>query len=32
MSVQKHQPQITFSEVTKLDNEDRGGIGRTGIK
>ena len=30
--IEKHQPQITFSEVTKLDNEDRGGIGSTGIK
>ena len=28
----KKQPTIDFIEVTKLDNEDRGGIGSTGIK
>lgn len=29
--IQKHQPQITFEEVEYLGNEDRGGIGSTGI-
>ena len=27
----KKQPTIDFIEVTKLDNEDRGGIGSTGV-
>ena len=30
--IQKHQPQIMFDQVDKLDNIDRGGIGSTGIK
>lgn len=30
--IQKHQPQIVFEEVDELGNEDRGGIGSTGIK
>ena len=30
--IQKHQPQIVFEEVHELGNEDRGGIGSTGIK
>lgn len=28
--IEKHQPQIIFSEVNALDNKDRGGIGSTG--
>lgn len=28
--IEKHQPQIIFEEVSKLDNKDRGGIGSTG--
>lgn len=28
----KHQPEILFSEVNKLEGPDRGGIGSTGIK
>lgn len=30
--IQKHQPAITFEEVDFLGNEDRGGIGSTGVK
>lgn len=30
--IQKHQPQIIFEEVEKLENENRGGVGSTGIK
>lgn len=30
--IEKHQPQIVFDEVEKLDNKDRGGIGSTGTK
>lgn len=30
--IQKHQPQIVFEEVEKLENENRGGIGSTGHK
>ena len=30
--IQKHQPEIIFEEVDRLDGEDRGGIGSTGIK
>lgn len=30
--IQKHQPQITFEEVETLGNENRGGIGSTGIQ
>lgn len=30
--IEKHQPQIVFEEVEKLDNADRGGIGSTGTK
>ncbi len=29
--IEKHQPQITFKEVNQLENENRGGIGSTGI-
>ena len=29
--IEKHQPVIVFHEVEKLENEDRGGIGSTGI-
>lgn len=28
--IQKHQPQITFEEVEKLENQNRGGFGTTG--
>ncbi len=28
--IEKHQPEISFIEVNRLDNEDRGGIGSTG--
>lgn len=30
--IEKHQPQIVFEEVDKLDNENRGGIGSTGTR
>lgn len=30
--IEKHQPQIIFDEVEKLDNKDRGGIGSTGTR
>ena len=30
--IQKHQPQIIFEEVETLENENRGGIGSTGVK
>ncbi len=30
--IQKHQPVISFEEVDFLGNEDRGGIGSTGVK
>lgn len=30
--IQKNQPEIIFEEVDSLGNEDRGGIGSTGIK
>lgn len=30
--IQKHQPQIVFEETDDLGNENRGGIGSTGIK
>jgi dUTP pyrophosphatase len=30
--IMKHQPKITFNEVTLLDNEDRGGHGSTGTR
>ncbi|MSS63465.1 dUTP diphosphatase [Velocimicrobium porci] len=30
--IQKHQPQIVFEEVETLENENRGGIGSTGVK
>lgn len=29
--IMEKQPEITFTEVTTLDNEDRGGIGSTGV-
>lgn len=29
--IQKHQPQIVFEEVERLDGMDRGGIGSTGV-
>ena len=29
--IMEKQPEITFTEVTALDNEDRGGIGSTGV-
>lgn len=29
--IEKHQPHITFKEVNQLENENRGGIGSTGI-
>lgn len=29
--IMEKQPEITFIEVTTLDNEDRGGIGSTGV-
>ena len=28
--IEKHQPHVSFEEVTLLENEDRGGIGSTG--
>lgn len=28
--IEKHQPTVVFSEVDRLNNEDRGGIGSTG--
>ncbi|MDY6328374.1 MAG: deoxyuridine 5'-triphosphate nucleotidohydrolase [Lachnospiraceae bacterium] len=28
--IEKHQPQIVFEEVERLENADRGGIGSTG--
>ena len=28
--IEKHQPKLTFDEVTELGNEDRGGHGSTG--
>ena len=28
--IEKHQPHVSFEEVTLLKNEDRGGIGSTG--
>ncbi|MBR3436235.1 MAG: deoxyuridine 5'-triphosphate nucleotidohydrolase, partial [Lachnospiraceae bacterium] len=27
----KHQPQVSFREAERLDHEDRGGFGSTGI-
>lgn len=30
--IQKHQPKIVFDETDDLGNENRGGIGSTGIK
>ncbi|SEQ09439.1 dUTP pyrophosphatase [Lachnospiraceae bacterium RM5] len=30
--IEKHQPQVNFEEVKLLENDDRGGIGSTGIK
>ena len=30
--IEKHQPQITFEEVTELTGADRGGFGSTGTK
>lgn len=30
--IEKHQPSITFEEVSILENKDRGGIGSTGVK
>lgn len=30
--IQKNQPQIQFKEVEFLGNEDRGGVGSTGVK
>lgn len=30
--IMENQPQIQFTEVTSLDNADRGGIGSTGTK
>lgn len=30
--IQKHQPQLIFSEVNELELPNRGGIGSTGIK
>lgn len=30
--IQKHQPQIVFEETDDLGNENRGGIGSTGIQ
>ena len=30
--IQEHQPKIVFEEVDNLDNQNRGGIGSTGIK
>lgn len=30
--IQKHQPAITFEEAESLGNEDRGGIGSTGVQ
>lgn len=30
--IEKHQPQITFEEVTELTGVDRGGFGSTGTK
>ncbi len=30
--IQKHQPEIVFEEVERLEGEDRGGIGSTGVK
>lgn len=30
--IQKHQPAISFEEVDFLGNEDRGGIGSTGVQ
>lgn len=30
--IQKHQPKIVFDEVQTLGNENRGGVGSTGIK
>ena len=29
--IQRHQPEISFSEVEELGNADRGGIGSTGL-
>lgn len=29
--IQKHQPAISFEEVESLGNEDRGGVGSTGV-
>ena len=29
---QEHQPEIVFEEVERLEGEDRGGIGSTGVK
>ncbi len=29
--IMEKQPEITFTEVTALNNEDRGGIGSTGV-
>lgn len=30
--IQKHQPQLIFSEVNELESPNRGGIGSTGVK
>lgn len=30
--IEEHQPEIEFVEVDRLDNEDRGGIGTSGIR
>ena len=30
--IQKHQPQLIFSEVNELEAPNRGGIGSTGVK
>lgn len=30
--IQKHQPSISFEEVGVLGNEDRGGVGSTGVQ
>lgn len=30
--IMKHQPKINFLEVDRLDNEDRGGFGTSGIQ
>lgn len=30
--IEKHQPQLVFEEVERLEHEDRGGIGSTGTR